>query len=299
MTKPISATSDELPKDLSPAPASAVFNPLSSSTPEDRRLIEHFAPTELSASTWGPDLLHGGPINGLLARSLDRLPHSAESRLSRVTVEILGPVVVAPLEITSWVERPGRRIELLMAEMRQTAPNGSVRAVARAAGWRLRTVDTQAIAHHAVTPLVSPHSVEPSGAGSDKFKLPDIWLTGGFVAALEWRSITVLGAPGPAAVWLRLKVPLVAGEEPTALDHIMTIADVANGVGARLDPRHWTFLNTEVTVHLYEPPQGQWVGIAAETSIGSDGIAMSTGVLYSSTGPVGRVTQNVLVEARR
>ena len=78
----------------------------------------------------------------------------------------------------------------------------------------------------------------------------------------------------------------------------MAIADVANGVGARLDARQWTYLNTDLTVHLFDPPTGPWIGLQAETSIGHDGIAMSSAVIHTSAGPVGRLAQNVLIQRR-
>jgi hypothetical protein len=318
MTEPISSNLAGPEAELVSAPASAVFTLLSSSGPENSplstssapRLVERFAPTAHSISPWGANLLHGGPINGLFARAMNRLAppnKTSESRLSRVTVEILGPVTTAPLEVRAWVERPGRRIEWLVAEMWQAGPNGSDRQVARAAGWRLRTLDTQAAVHHAAQTLSIPENLAAldlaAADAPETFPLPAHWFSG-FVAALQWRSAPASGTRehgrgGPTATWARLRVPLVAGEEPTALERVMTIADVANGVGARLDPRDWSFLNTEVTVHLYDQPQGEWVGVEAETSIGADGIAMSAAVLHSTSGPVGRVTQNVLVEPRR
>lgn len=76
----------------------------------------------------------------------------------------------------------------------------------------------------------------------------------------------------------------------------MAIADTANGVGARLDPGVFTFLNCDLIVSLHTPPAGDWFGLAAETSVGPDGIAMSSAVLHDQAGPIGRVSQTVLVE---
>ena len=38
--------------------------------------------------------------------------------------------------------------------------------------------------------------------------------------------------------------------------------------------------------------------MAAETSVGADGVGMSDAVLHGPDGPIGRVTQNLLVERR-
>ena len=83
----------------------------------------------------------------------------------------------------------------------------------------------------------------------------------GFVTALSWQfDAAAAAAGGPTVAWLRLDQPIVAGEEPTDLQRAVAIADVANGVGARLDARIWTYLNTDLSVYLYEPPSGAWLG---------------------------------------
>ncbi|MCZ7576472.1 MAG: hypothetical protein M5U18_05260 [Dehalococcoidia bacterium] len=37
-----------------------------------------FVPTELARSPWGPQLLHGGPPAGLLARAIEHAVHDAD-----------------------------------------------------------------------------------------------------------------------------------------------------------------------------------------------------------------------------
>lgn len=51
-------------------------------------------------------------------------------------------------------------------------------------------------------------------------------------------------------------------------------------------------------VRVFEEPQGHWFGIAAEVSVGSDGVGTNSAVLHGSQGPVGRITRNQLVERR-
>lgn len=247
-----------------------------------------FVPSESAGSPWGPNMVHGGPVNGLLARALDRLPHDGPARIARVTTEILGAVTFDPVEVSARVVRPGRRIELLTAEMTQAG-----RPVARTTAWRLQTRDTAAAVHHVAQRLPAPND-DIHDISSPLF--PAAWMTG-FVAAVEWQVITPFGVDGPTTVWTRLNQTLVEGETTSPFETVMTICDVANGAGARLDPFKWTFLNTELTVHLHDAPQGDWLGLAAETSVGHDGIAMSSAELHSTHGPIGRIAQAVLVEA--
>lgn len=254
--------------------------------------LEVFEPTVHTASGWGPNMQHGGPVSGLLTRAIERHQRPG-TRISRVTVEILGVVPLSPVRVRSWSERPGRRVELLHAAMQAQDPDGQWRSVATAAAWQLATRPTGHVAHHADPAVHRPVLDRPDDSGLD-----DTWRTG-FVNALDWHIDTPAGQLGlPTIAWLRFNRPLVHGEEPTDLQRVIAIADIANGVGARLDARQWTFLNTDLTVCLFDPPTGPWIGLQAETSIGHDGIAMSSAVIHTSTGPVGRLTQNVLVQPR-
>jgi hypothetical protein len=202
-------------------------------------------------------------------------------------VEVLGPVPVAEVRVTARVERPGRAIALLAAEM-----DAGGRPVLRARAWRLATGDTAAVAHGAPPPLPPPDGV------AARAERPAGWLPG-FLDAVEWRWVSGwLGDPGPGAVWIRPLVPLVAGEDPTALQRLALAADCANGAAAPLDPREWLFVNTELTVHLHRGPAGAWSGVDAATVVGADGVGTVSGVLHDEHGAVGRVAQVLVVRPR-
>ncbi len=256
---------------------------------DDFELLE---PTAYTGSGWGPNMQHGGPVSALLTRAMER--HLNEgTRITRIAVEILSAVPLSTMRLRSWIKRPGRRIALLQSELQAQDDAGRWRPVAMASAWQLSTRPTQEIAHHADARVPLPSRFDAGGNGS-----LGAWRMG-FVSALEWHIDGPIGQPGvPTMAWLRLAQPVVLGEEPTDLQRVLAMADVANGVGARLDPQHWTFLNTDLSVYLFEPPQGEWFGIQAETSVGHDGIALSSAVLHGAGGPVGRIAQNVLVQPR-
>ena len=71
--------------------------------------------------------------------------------------------------------------------------------------------------------------------------------------------------PGPATVWMRMRQPLVAGEEPSPLQRTLVAADVGNGISAVLDWRRFLFINVDLTVHLERMPEGEWVCVDAVT----------------------------------
>jgi hypothetical protein len=242
-----------------------------------------FASTEHTRGPWSPLTQHLGPPSALLVRAMEQLPASAPMTIARVTVEILGPVPVAELTVSASVDRPGRSVELLSATL---SANGRVAVRARA--WRIVRSDTSAVAAGIDEPLAPPSAgtvmTRPEGWGA------------GYLDVMEWRALVgSLGEPGPATVWARQGVPLVGEEVPTGLQRLLVVADSGNGVSNRLDPRKWLFINSDLTVHVYREPVGEWICLDAATAIGPDGIGTAVSVLHDESGPVGRGAQALLV----
>jgi hypothetical protein len=100
---------------------------------------------------------------------------------------------------------------------------------------------------------------------------------------------------GPGESWIRPEVDLVKGEAMTALERLFAVADDANGIGTKLDIRRWTFMNTDLVVHVHRIPAGEWIGIRAETNYGPDGIGTTIGTLFDESGAVGAIQESVLV----
>ncbi|EIE99368.1 thioesterase family protein [Saccharomonospora glauca] len=246
-----------------------------------------YLPTEHTAGPWTPDAQHFGPPSALLVRALEALPQDGERRLARVTVEILGPAPLSELTVSSEVVRPGRSVELLSASL---AAND--RVVARASAWRLAVTDTTDVATSATTsPLPAVVDCPPA-------RWPKGW-HGGYLDALEWRAARgAVNAEGPAAVWARQRVALVDDEEPSPLQRVFTVADSGSGVSNVLDPRHWLFINTELTVHLHREPVGEWIGLDAATTVGPRGSATALSTLHDVEGPVASGAQALLVRRR-
>jgi hypothetical protein len=103
---------------------------------------------------------------------------------------------------------------------------------------------------------------------------------------------------GPATAWLRMRKPLVGGEEPTPLQRVLVAADVGNGISAELDYREFVFVNVELTVHLERMPAGEWIGVDAVTVAQPTGVATAESVLYDREGRIGRAAQSLVVSAR-
>ncbi|MGZ3146776.1 thioesterase family protein [Lentzea chajnantorensis] len=246
-------------------------------------LDEHtYRSTPHTVGPWGPDSQHLGPPSALLVRSLS----DTDRLLARVTFEVLGPVPVADLTVTTAVERPGRSVELASATL---SHNGRAALVARA--WRISTSDTTPVAGGSGVPLPPPSAAVP-------MEVPEHW-GGGYLSAVEWLSLSGgIFTPGDALVWARPLVDVVEGSPITPLERLFAVVDSSSGVSSRVDIRKWYAINTDLTVHLHRRPVGEWVGLDARTTIGPDGVGVATSTVHDVEGPVGSTAQALFVRER-
>jgi hypothetical protein len=249
-----------------------------------------FRPTELTRGPWDPGAQHAGPPAALLGYALERLPEAEQFQLGRVTFEILRSVPIAPVRIEARVARPGRRVQMVEAEL--SSPDGEVLMQVRA--WRIRTAKVEIPGEALVASQPPPPPEEGSEAG--------FFPTGqehGYHTAMEIRFVAgSFTEPGPATVWLRMRQPLVAGEEPTPLQRTLVVADVGNGVSASLDFRRFLFINVDLTVQLERMPGGEWIGVDAVTLPRSKGVGTAESVLFDEKGRIGRALQTLLIAER-
>jgi hypothetical protein len=118
-------------------------------------------------------------------------------------------------------------------------------------------------------------------------------------SAMEMRWLDEPFTLAPARVWMRLRIPLVAGRESaTALARLAAAADFGNGVSAALPFEDYLFINADLSIHLQRPPCGEWIGLDARTLLSPGGSGLAETVLHDVEGPVGRSFQTLLVEAR-
>jgi hypothetical protein len=245
--------------------------------------------TGLTRGPWDPGAQHAGPPAALLGREFDLLPEAEDFQVCRVTFEILRSIPIGPVEVEARIVRPGRRVQMLEAELRV---GGETLMMAR--GWRLRTAPIGLPAEAVSSP---PGPTLPSEPGPTTF-LPsghDV----GYHTAMELRfssgSFTEIG---PATAWLRMRHPLVEGEEPTPLQRTLIAADVGNGISAAVSFRKFMFVNVDLTVQLERVPTGEWVCVDAVTLPRERGNATAESVLCDESGRIGRALQTLLVAER-
>ncbi|AYJ33994.1 thioesterase family protein [Corynebacterium xerosis] len=253
-------------------------------------VIERYRPT---LHTWGPwgAFQHGAPPAAILTHALQHCPGLPDGmRTTRVAVDLLGAVPYTEMRTRARISRPGKQILKVEAELLAQDRNGKWRAVASASAWRMAVLETTEVEKSFARPIPGP---EEAGDGGPLYEDWDC----GYID-----SIDILNMPDPDEPeshhrihWVRTDKPIVAGIETDGVEYLMSMVDVANGVGASLDPRKWMFMNTDLVVHLHREPEGEWIGISAKASIGPDGIGMTAAYLYDRRGPVGRSMQTLLV----
>ena len=250
---------------------------------------DRFRATALTRGPWDPGSQHAGPPSALIAREVERLEDAGDFQVGRLTFEILRPVPIGPVGVEARIVRPGKRVQMVEASLHNEGGE-----LIRARGWRIRTAALDLPAE--LTALGEPPP------GPEQGSVPEFFATGedvGYHTAMEWRALSggFLEA-GPAKVWMRQRVPLVEGEEPSPLQRTMVIADVGNGISAVLNPLEYLFINVDLSVHLERMPEGEWVCVDAVSRPRQNGIGSAESVLSDGSGRIGRAVQTLLFAAR-
>jgi hypothetical protein len=109
-----------------------------------------------------------------------------------------------------------------------------------------------------------------------------------FMDAMEARE-------GDGVAWFRLDHAIIDGAGSLPLSSVLGQADWTHGIARPVqnvvaDP------NPNLTVQLFRPPSGPWVGIRAETRWRPEaGFGAGSGVLLDIAGEIGRVSMSVIL----
>lgn len=250
---------------------------------------DRWVPTGSSRGPWDPASLHGGPVAALVVRELERVSAPIPARLARVTVELLRPVPLEPLEISWQVVRPGAKVGLVEVELRRAA--GGERLVL-ARGLRIRTAEVDfPVTEDPDVPALPAHPSLSAG-----MRYPD-GLHAFHSHAVEHRFASgAFGEVGPMFDWTRLVVQVVPGEQPSPWQRVAASADFGNGLSALVPFGEGLFINPDLTIHLWREPVDDWVGLDAVTRASDSGIGMAESALWDSRGRIGRSVQSLLLD---
>lgn len=258
--------------------------------------------TEWSRGPWDPRALHGGAPSALVAGVLEHTlaaasaadPAGMPMHPSRLTIDLERPVGLQPMTVRAAVVRHGRKVRVVEAEVVDDAGNRLVRA--SLLGIR-RTPDELAFDGAVVTSVAPPPALPPTvSAASVSTFATDVEGPMYHRDAVEHRFARgAFGQLGPATDWIRLNVPVFAGEPVSPLQRVAAAADFGNGISASL-PAGWMFINPDLTITLHRLPAGEWVCLDSVTHFGPDGTGSADTELWDESGRLGRSVQNLLIE---
>jgi Thioesterase-like superfamily len=260
---------------------------------------ERFLPTEQARGPWDPRTLHGGAPAALMTSAFERVEPGSQLRVARLGFEFLRPIPSAPLRLSTRLVRAGRRVQELAGELTAVEPGSDEeRLVCRASALRVQEVPA-GLPASALTPQDGRERMPGPQAGTPlRFALNDADTTSFGASAMEMRWLVDPSSPGPGRVWMRLRHPLVPGEQASALARLAASADFGNGVGASLPFAGYLFINADLAIHLQRQPRGEWIGLDARTLLHEGGSGLAESVLHDVDGPVGRAFQTLVVESR-
>jgi Thioesterase-like superfamily len=264
---------------------------------------ELYLPSEHARGPWDPNALHGGATAALIAAMMERTEPSAQLQFARLSFEFLRPVPMAALSLRCSVTRPGRRVQALSAELQADGVT-----VCRASALRIVAVpeDLPRFERDAARSLEGPER-----GREVHFALDDPDRRSFAASAMQMRFLSDAPLPadrrdgerahlpnGSATVWMRLRHPLLPGQDATPLARLVAAADFGNGVAAALPFEDYIFINADLAITLDRSPQGQWIALQARTLLHPAGVAWAQSVLHDEAGPVGLATQALVVQPR-
>jgi hypothetical protein len=250
--------------------------------------------TILTQGGWHPEHQHGGPVQGLLARHVEAVPTLTAMQVTRLTYDMVRPVPIGPrLDIATRVLREGKKIQLVEAILRV----GDVEHV-RCVALRLRVEDVRggralpAASTTTDAPLPGPETFEPV--------YRDLPHSPGFLRAMDMVRFPVPGAPeGVFGSWIHLTMPLLAGEETSALSRLSVAGDFTNTIGVLVDHTAFSTINADVNVHVLRPPVGEWVAVVGDTRFShATGLGISVAELHDVDGVCAVGTTSQLLQLR-
>lgn len=253
----------------------------------ERLGADRFRPTEHVSGAWNESTQHIGPALGLLVHAIESDLASRRDDpmlVSRLSYELLGVIPMDAVDVAVEVIRPGRTIELV-----EVTYSHEGRVGIRARAWLQQPRATAEIAGTGFDPIPAPGEMEP-------WDPTTVW-GGGYLSSAEVRRAS--DGPGRSRYWVRTDVPLIEGEDVSAVARFAGLIDIANGMAIRADPAAVKYPNIDLTAHFVREPVGEWVGFDTRVTFGPGGLGLTASVIHDEDGPLGTVSQSLTVRPER
>lgn len=247
-----------------------------------------FSPTPVAASPWHPSMLHGGAVSALFGLLMDeQVAIWPEFMVNRLTMNLLRPVPMEPLESRCVWLREGGRLRVLAVELLAQG-----RLVARAEALMQK-----------VTPVVLPdYAPRPEPAPAGPAGLPEFGIQSllnakdqsippGFHTRVEVREVTPWDEQGATTAWVRVPVEIVPGVSTTPLMRAAMVSDLGNGTGQLSLGPGVGCINADITLALFRYPRSEWLCLASQAVMTEAGCGVVHTRLYDEQGAIGHVLQ--------
>lgn len=248
-----------------------------------------FVATFLTQGAWDPAHQNGGAVLALLGHCLEDVPTLVPMGLARLTVDLQRPAPLGPrLDLRSTILREGKKLQIVLLELLADDV-----VFVRATALRLRLADL-GDAGAELLPAPAPWD---AGMPAPDTCAPLDWAPGapGFMGGIEMRK-----APG-TGMWIRLAVPVVAGEETRPTSRMTVAFDFVQLINAEAEDLMgpMTLINPDVNAHVLRPMTGEWTALTGHTrfEVGA-GRGLSSAVLSDEQGFYGVASTTQLVEVR-
>jgi hypothetical protein len=217
--------------------------------------------TILTQGGWDPNGANGGTVLALLGQCLEQVPTLVPMAVSRLTADLVRPVPLGRrLDVAATVLREGKKIQVV--QLLLTDADDDLELV-RLTALRLRDADLRDRPVPASTTDARPAAALPPPEACTPV-LGVAPQQPGFLRAVDLRRAQ--DADGSVrGSWVRLAVPVVAGEETLPTAHLACAIDYANLVGLDGPTLEMTMINPDVTAHVLRPPRSEWVAVTGDT----------------------------------
>jgi len=245
----------------------------------------------LTRGPWHPEHQHAGPPIALVCRAIE---HAAAghglTHIARLTANLLRPVPIGELAIEVATDYAGRNAGHFSARLLAGA-----KEVARFTALAQRENELPLPEGLPGHPLpLAPETPEESVPCTFPFAGRHV----GYADLVETRLSHGRMFNGPSAIWFRLRHALLDQEVPSEYQRVAVAADSGNGISAILDFERYSFVNSDLSVHLLRRPQGEWICLDARTQLGPNGTGLAESALYDVHGLIGRALQSLSVSRR-
>lgn len=252
-------------------------------------------PSAFARSVWSLELVHGAATAALLARTVEGAVRE-DLRIVRLTVDLMRPVPLVPLDARAIVVREARRIQVVEAGL-FVQRDGEELEVGRAtalAMWRSPLSTEGVLAVDAASPP-APESLPTLGQTQTPGEAA-------YHSSIEWRPTTPWPTDERPALWIRNPTEIVPGEPLSPVARAVATADALSPL-ANFAPSFRDesvgIINADISLYLHRQPSDEWLCVVATSRHGDHGVAVSDGALYDRSGPVGRIALASLAQSER